>query len=201
MPYSEFTIEQVEAELGVTLRQEAGLFASVTPVAVSPRLRETLAENLDIALSSRTEKARSEMLVAPILIEVRRQLEKRITLFSGVTFDVDPSHGLSGQCDFLISAEPNAMTITVPVVTVVEAKNDNLKLGLAQCAAEMVAAHRFNARRGREEALVYGTVTTGTLWTFLALRGSVILADPNEHSLESLETILGILCHMARLEN
>ena len=200
MPYSEFTIERVEAELGVTLRQERGLFENITPVSVSPRLRETLEENLGIALASRTEKARSEMLVAPILIEVRRQLERSITLFSGVTFDVDASVGLSGQCDFLISAEPNAMTVTVPVVTVVEAKNDNLKLGLAQCAAEMVAAHRFNARRGREEAPVYGTVTTGTLWTFLALRGTVILADPNEHSLESLETILGILYHMAKLE-
>ena len=201
MPYSEFTIEQVEATLGVSLRQEAGLFAGIPPVAVSVALRETLEENLGIALASRTEKARSEMLVAPILIEVRRQLERRVTLFSGVTFDVDPAQGLSGQCDFLISAEPNAMTVAVPVVTVVEAKNDNLKIGLAQCAAEMIAASRFNARRGREGTPVYGTVTTGTLWTFLALRGSVILADPNEHSLESLETILGILCHMARLEN
>lgn len=201
MPYSEFTVEQVELELGIALRQHRELFAVAQPVAPSPLLRQTLDENLGIALASRTEKARSEMLVAPILIEVRRQLGRQITLFSGVTFDVDPSQGLSGQCDFLISAEPDALTITAPVVAVVEAKNDNLKLGLAQCAAEMVAASRFNARRGREEAPVYGTVTTGTLWTFLALRGNTILADPNEHSLESLETILGILCHMARLEN
>ena len=33
MPYSEFTIEQVEAELEVTLRQESGLFETLPPVA------------------------------------------------------------------------------------------------------------------------------------------------------------------------
>jgi hypothetical protein len=200
MAYSEFTVERVEAELGISLRQEALLFAGVAPTPVSERLKETLAENLSVALASRTEKARSEMLVAPILIEVRRQLDRKITLFSGVSFDVDAAAGLIGVCDFLLSAEANAMTVTAPVVAVVEAKNDSLKAGIAQCAAEMVAASRFNARKNHEAFAVYGAVTTGTLWTFLALRGSTIFVDVHEYSLESIETILGILKSMARPE-
>ena len=42
------------------------------------------------------------------------------------------------------------LTIEVPVVAIVEAKNDNLKSGLGQCMAEMVAACLFNQQKGRE---------------------------------------------------
>jgi len=44
-----------------------------------------------LALAIGTEKARSEMIIAPVLIEVRRQMQRKISLFSGVDFPVDPS--------------------------------------------------------------------------------------------------------------
>ena len=34
-----------------------------------------------------------------------------------------------------------------PVVVVVEAKNENMKQGIIQCIAEMVAAQQFNQQR------------------------------------------------------
>lgn len=96
-----------------------------------------------------------------MLLEVRRQVQRRISLFSGVEFTVDPSRGLNGVCDYLLSLSPEQLTIEAPVVSIVEAKNDNLKSGLGQCMAEMVAAWLFNQSKGRELRRVYGVVPRG----------------------------------------
>ena len=53
------------------------------------------------------------------------------------------------------------------VVAVVEAKNENLKLGINQCIAEMVAAQVFNRAKNNAIETVFGVVTTGTAWLFL----------------------------------
>ena len=52
----------------------------------------------------------------------------------------------------------------------VEAKNENLKVGFPQCIAEMVAAQQFNQQKGNPVESVYGVVTIGTTWRFLRLR-------------------------------
>lgn len=49
----------------------------------SPWLAETLHYNLPLALASNSEKARSEMIIAPILIDLRRQLQEQINLYFG----------------------------------------------------------------------------------------------------------------------
>ena len=41
---------------------------------MSDLLRQTLQENVPLALDISTEKARSEFIIAPVLLEVRRQL-------------------------------------------------------------------------------------------------------------------------------
>ena len=56
-----------------------------------------------------------------------------------------------------------------PVLMLVEAKNENIKAGLGQCAAEMIAAQILNVKSGLESQAVYGCVTTGTDWKFLEL--------------------------------
>ena len=79
---------------------------------------------------------------------------------------------------------------------VVEAKNDNLKAGLAQCIAEMVAARLFNERRGRELPRVYGVVTTGSLWKFLSLEAGTVRLDPAEYHISDLSRVVGTLVGM-----
>ncbi len=86
-------------------------------------------------------------------------------------------------------------------MTVVEAKNDNLKSGLGQCMAEMVAARLFNQQKGRELPWVYGVVTTGSLWKFLRLAGSVVSLDLREYPISELERVVGILVSMVRSEH
>ncbi|MCE2402921.1 hypothetical protein J4G08_18810 [Candidatus Poribacteria bacterium] len=88
------------------------------------------------------------MIVADVLVELLEHLDRRISLFSGIDFNVDVKNGLTGVCDFLVSLSPNQFYLEAPVIILVEAKNTDVKLGFGQCVAEMLAAQRFNAERG-----------------------------------------------------
>ena len=90
MAYSEFSLADVKKAFQLTTEENTSLFAKVSPVSVSDFLATILAENIPLALLIGTEKARSEMIVVPILIELRKLCERRISLFSGMDFNVDP---------------------------------------------------------------------------------------------------------------
>jgi predicted GTPase len=111
---------------------------------------------------------------------------------------VDSAQGLRGVCDFLLSLSPLQLTIQAPVVSVVEAKNENMKAGIAQCTAEMLAAQKFNTSKGRALPAVYGAVTTGILWRFLRLQDTTVAVDSAEHAIEQVERIVGILVGMVK---
>jgi hypothetical protein len=196
MPYSAFTLERAQRTFALDLREHEDLFRDVAEHAISPLLEATLDENIPLAMAINTEKARSELIVAPVLVEVRRLLGHRVSLFSGVEFEVAPESGLNGSCDFILAKAPNQWVLTAPVLVVVEAKNDNLKGGFGQCVATMVAARLFNEREQGEATTVYGAVTTGSLWQFLRLDGSILDIDGREYHIERLAKILGILTWM-----
>src|SRR5437868_5360655 len=103
MPYNAFSLEELKQCFGLRVAEDIAVFAQIAPIPISDLLRATLLENIPLALAISTEKARSEMLIAPILIEIRRQLERRVSLFSGVEFNVDVERGLNGVCDYLMS--------------------------------------------------------------------------------------------------
>jgi hypothetical protein len=135
-------------------------------------LADTLEHYLPWAIAVGSEKARSEMIVAPVLLEVKRILESKISVFSGRDFTVDKRVGLNGICDFLISRSPEQLEIEAPAIVLVEAKRDNLNSGLGQCMAEMIVAQRFNERNNIVAPTVYGATTSGTAWRFLKLEGT-----------------------------
>ena len=126
-----------------------------------------LNDYIPLATSISTQKARSEFLVAPILAEVRRLLNNRISLFSGNEFNVDSSKGLQGFCDYIISGSQEQLFITAPGVIIFEAKKEDIIGELGQCVAAMVAAQCFNQNQGTEVERIYGSVTTGTNCKFL----------------------------------
>jgi len=156
-------------------------------------LTQTLQYNVPFALAMNTEKARSELIIAPILLELRRQLQDKISLFSGTEFNIAPELGLNGICDFLISKDPELLFIRSPVVALVEAPKENINSGLGQCVAEMVAAKLFNEQEGHNIGTIYGVVTLGNIWKFLKLEAQVISSDAVEYYLQNLPKILGIL--------
>ena len=193
MPYSKFTLEEVLTNFNLTLVENLGKFNNLPEVAPSKLLEETLEDNIPLAVAIGTEKARSELIVSPILVAVRKHLNKQISLFSGIEFNVNIELGLSGFCDFIISLSSLQTIIKAPVVTLVEAKNDNIKSGFGQCLAEMVAAQIFNKNKGNQISQIYGAITTGTAWQFLELEGENVVLDLEEYSLKNLPKLLGVL--------
>lgn len=193
MSYSDFTLDRVKKAFNLTLSDKVDKFADAPELKCSQILTEILRDNVPLALASNTEKSRSEMIIAPILIELRKQLNYQISLFSGVDFTVDASQGLNGNCDFIISRSPELLILSAPVITVVEAKKENINAGLGQCVAEMLAARLFNEREANEIPEIYGCVTTGTTWKFLKLVGQIIEVDLSEYYLSNVNKILGIL--------
>ena len=193
MSYSEFSLAKAKKELGLTTLEKRDIFAAAPELAASHLLTETLNYNLPIALGSNSEKARSELIIAPILVDLRRQLQERISLFSGVDFTVDDTKGLNGICDFIITKSPEILIVTAPLIIVVEAKKENINAGLGQCAAEMVGAQIFNEQAATEIKIIYGAVTTGSIWQFLKLEREILSIDLSEYYLKDVNKILGIL--------
>ena len=192
MPYSSFTIDEVESKFDLNL-QTGHFLPTIEPISPSSMLEEFLKITLPLARESGSEKARSEFIVAPILIEVRSLMNNSISLFSGEDFTVDLELGLNGICDFLISRSPTQFKINAPVVALVEAKKGVLKDGWGQCLAEMVAAQKFNHSHQQSIDLIYGVITSGTRWQFIEMREQNVTIDPEEYSLPPVEPLLGIL--------
>jgi hypothetical protein len=192
MAFRDFGFPEVQQAFGLKLL-EADLFSSVPALDLPAAFSERMRSDITLALAINTEKARSEFIIAPVLAELRRLLGGSFGLFSGIEFDVDSSRGLNGFCDFILTRSPLLSVLTAPVVAIVEAKNDNLRTGLGQCIAAMVAAREFNAKSSAGVSRVYGVVTTGSAWKFLQLSGSDLTLDLEEYFIAELGRIMGIL--------
>ena len=138
------------------------------------------------------EKGRSEFVIGPFLLELRRIAPKRFGLFSGTEFNVDPDRGLNGFLDFMITPISRTYLMTPPVLIVVEAKNDNVWNGFGQCIATMVAAAEYNRRAGLDEP-IWGVSTTGIDWKFLRLTGTDLLIDMNDYFINVPDLLAGVL--------
>jgi len=193
MAYSDFKLIEVIDSFGLVIHESSGLFANVQEQECSDLLSTILKENVDLAVAISSEKARSEMIISPILLEIRRKFNYEISLFSGVDFTVDSQRGLNGFCDFILSLSSEQLLVRSPVIVLVESKNENLRSGLAQCIAEMVAAQLFNERGGNEIKAIYGAVTIGTIWQFLKLESNTVSIDLSEYYIKDIKKILGIL--------
>jgi len=174
MAYSDFTLGKVKTDLNLVLDETRNLFKEVEEINPSALLRQTLDEYIPLATAISTEKY-------------------QISLFSGSEFNVDPSKGLTGFCDFILSGSREQFDIIAPVITITEAKNENIKSGLGQCIAAMFAAQMFNRKVGNNVKTLYGAVTTGTTWRFITLEGNSVFIDSVEYYIDRVDKILGIL--------
>ena len=146
-----------------------------------------------IHLSLISEKSRSEFIVAPILLASRELSGDVIAIYSGQSLNVDPAKGLVGECDFILARSQPLPVLRAPLITIVEAKRNDIELGLGQCAAQMVGARQFNEHRGSPNATVFGCVTTGDVWQFLKLEANQLGLDRQRYNIDKLATILAII--------
>jgi len=198
MAYSDFkTIKDVKAKFPITVSSAQSFFAEVEKIQPSRLLRENLAENIPVALNINTEKARSELIITPILIEVRKLFDRQVSFFSGIDFTIDVELGLSGYCDYILSRSPDQIFLTAPIVCMVEAKNERIVAAYGQCLAEMIAAQKFNQTETEQSeansiTTIWGVVTTGSAWRFLRLEGNEAFVDHDEYQINQIAKLLGI---------
>jgi len=189
MAYSDFTLKKLKQKFGITNKVE-NLFEDIKPFEISKDLQE----DLDLAriLPVRSEKAKSELIVMPILIELMKQNEKFFTIYSGDTLIADKEKGLSGECDFILARDIGTFDINTPIITLVEAKKNDVEIGIPQCAAQMLGAKLFNKESGSDLQKIYGCVTTADDWLFMKLENSKLTIDNRKYYLGQIDKLLGV---------
>ncbi len=192
MAYSDFSLEDVIEKFEL-VEKRAELFDHVETLEMSEWLKETFADSLDLALSTSSEKARSEFIVAPILLEMKKRTNKHFGIHSGKRLDADREKGLNGECDFILTKGEMSHTIQTPIFALVEAKKDDIELGLGQCTAQMIGARIFNQKKGNCIDTIFGCVTTGENWQFLKLEADAIFLERNRCYIDNVGQILGML--------
>jgi hypothetical protein len=193
MEFSDFHLEMAVGRLGLTLSDRVDLFEGVEPLEIPPILRTVIKRWAPQAIEVNTEKARSELIIAPILMESAYLSGGRLGVYSGVSLDVDRDRGLFGRCDFLVGRKAGPFLLGSPLLAVVEAKNEDIPGNLGQCVAEMVGVRDLNERKGQPTPVVHGTVTTGAEWLFLRLDATVVTFDSRDRSLDDLGKIIAYL--------
>jgi hypothetical protein len=195
MAYTDFTFETIDKELGITC-QPGEVFHNLQPLAVSAWLAESLKRAFDLSLIS--EKARSECIVSPLLLEVRELVGKTITILSGQRLDVDAARKLQGECDFLLARSPSLPRLQAPIMVIVEAKKLDIEAGLGQCIAQMVAAQLFNEQEKKATQGIFGCVTTGEIWQFLHLIGTTVTLHQPRMYLDNVGLLLAAFAEAVR---
>jgi hypothetical protein len=189
--YSNFTYQDLHA-LGLEITEES-LFAegSIPPVPPSRLLLEILAMNKDVPTA--TEKAKSELIISPILSDLRLRHPEKFTFFSGYQFSVEPKLGLQGFCDFILTKGAKTPYILNPILAIVEAKNEAIESQTPQCISETYAASLFNERQATSQSVVYGTITTAFDWLFIKIEGKKVIVDNKRYFISDLPQLLGVL--------
>ncbi|WP_333206052.1 MULTISPECIES: hypothetical protein [unclassified Microcoleus] len=67
MAYRDFKLSNISKIFELKITESSQLFADVPEIEPSELLTTILTENIDLAVSINTEKARSEMIIAPVI--------------------------------------------------------------------------------------------------------------------------------------
>ncbi len=189
MAYGDFSLKEIEKKFGIKNRT-VSLFEKLSPTNPSNWLNETL--HKAASLRAKSEKAKSESIVFPILLEVRDNNHNFITIYSGDNLLADEDNGLKGECDFIIAKDIESFDLNFPIFQMVEAKRNDIELGVPQCAAQMIGAKIFNEKNDTTMPHIYGCVTTGDEWLFLKLDHEELQIDKRKYYLNELPELLSV---------
>ena len=191
MAYRDFKMSDLTQKFGI---REIGthIFDHNTIPRIEPteKLKADLLEAEYITLS--TEKAVSERLVAPVLVEMAKRNEF-LQVFSGEIIVADKKQGLNGEIDFVLARKPWTRKPTNPLFCITESKLGLIDSGVDQATAQMLGLRVFNQQKGYDEIIIHGAVTDGSRWRFLKLEGNNLYLDLHRYSTEDLPLLLGVL--------
>jgi hypothetical protein len=194
MGYSNYkNIKMVSKKFNIDVRL-VNLFTTYDRVMPSDWLAKSLEMASTMPLSN--EKTKSERIVSPILLEVVQSYKDTITLFSGEIIDVDSTQDLSGACDFFFGLHPPKPFIDTPIISLTEAKDEDMEYGIGQCAAQLYGAKLFNEADNKNIPVLYGCATDGVEWQFLRFENNTFYIDSKIYT--DLQEILGVWHHIIK---
>ncbi|MEM9884476.1 MAG: hypothetical protein AAF849_01185 [Bacteroidota bacterium] len=194
MGYSNYkNLRQVAEKFNIRIIK-SDLIPAINPIAPSSWLKTSLELAYNVVLTN--EKVKSERLISPVLTEIHHRHKDQFALFSGEELNVEPENDLNGPCDFFFSARPDAYLLEAPIVAFTEAKDEDLDYGVAQCAAQMIGAQRFNAKAKENINAIWGCSTTAGEWKFLKLIDQTLYVDINSYYIDRVEKLLGVFTYI-----
>ena len=149
-------------------------------------------QNIDVFSS---EASRCENVIYPIIRDVYKHYVGKYALWSHKSIAYDQV--LSGTPDYMIStkSELGKTILGIPVVVVVEAKQNNFTEGWGQCLAELVAVQKINKN---EDLPVHGIVTDGEFWQFGKLAGHLFTKNETVLAISEMKKVFGAISHLIR---
>ncbi len=194
MGYSNYKkLRQVTKTFGLDA-EKVDLFEQVNLIEPSDWLKITLSKAKFVPLNN--EKAKAERVISHILVEIAEAYFDTITLFSGEELPIDSSRDLSGECDFFFVLAPRKPYLESPIISLVEAKDEDMDYGIAQCAAQLYGAKLFNEMEGKNFPILYGCATDGVEWKFMRFENHVFYIDNKIYT--DLREILGVFHHIIK---
>lgn len=195
MAYRRFSLQQLRKEFQINNKVDH-LFdkPSIAVLPLGEYLKYTL--NKAKSLRVRSEKAKSELIVMPMLMDLMDKNKDFLTVYSGESLIVDKERGLSGECDFILAKNNDSFDISAPIMMLVEAKRHDLEGAVPQCVAQMLGARLYNERMGQPIPIIYGCVTNADDWLFMQLSDKLVRIDQEKYYLKEIDKVLGIFQHI-----
>ncbi len=177
-----------EVQKAYDIRYVEEEFLIVTPMSPPEcfvRDYEFSSNHFDIFAS---EASRCENVIYPILREACREFVRQCSLWSHKFISADST--LSGTPDYIIAqrSDLGKNVLGMPLMLVVEAKQNDFVKGWGQCLAELVAAQKLNAD---EKRTVYGMVTDAELWQFGRLEDKAFTKNRTRVKIDDLDEVFG----------
>ncbi len=149
-------------------------------------------QHIDVFTS---EASRCENIIYPILREIYKDFVDRYALWSHKSISYDKE--LTGTPDYIITtkSELGKTVLGLPIIVVVEAKQNNFIEGWGQCLAELIAAQKIN----KNEALpVHGIVTDGELWQFGRLVTDTFTKHKTRLTIDNTKELFGAISYLIK---
>jgi len=153
----------------------------------------TLSFEKDIKFGLQTYKPSKsfadKFLIVPIINKVWQNCNN-LNLWTEAYIKADDK--LQGRPDYLISLLDREQyeVLSLPIIALVEAKQENFTAGWGQCLAEMLACQKLNKS---QEVIIYGIVATGQYWEFAKLEGVNFIRNSVSYNLNNLQQILNVV--------
>jgi len=189
MTFKDFTSTNKVKEYypNINLSKEKFIPSNLNQFEIKPYLQEQIEFGL---LSYKSNEAFADkFLITPVLNSVWMQ-HKKLNLWTQTYIKADEN--LQGRPDYMVSPleENQYEVLTLPIVVMVEAKQENFTLGWGQCLAEMLACQKMNKS---EDIKIFGIVTTGQFWEFGKLEKNKFIRDSNSYSISKLQETASIV--------